>query len=79
MSDESDLLKLIYADGENQTYSVYEALRRNLVPKEHLEAALELLERLPYPRKPATVVSGRCAEEPGPSWDDAVRALEEDR
>lgn len=57
-------------------HSIAEALRRGLVPREYLKECHKLLASYPYPRKPQTTLPAR-SEYNNPSWDNAVRALED--
>jgi hypothetical protein len=60
------------------THSLYEALRRGLVPPQMQKEARALLDSFPYPRRPTTAIPDR-SEYHDPGWDDVVRALDEDR
>ena len=60
------------------THSLAEAIRRGLVPPCHLQEALEIVARLPYPRRPTWALPARSLYN-DPGWDNAIRALEEDR
>lgn len=59
--------------------SLCEALRRGLIPKMHLTAAMQILiSYTDRPRKPTWALPARSLYN-DPSWDDAVRILERDK
>jgi hypothetical protein len=59
--------------------SLFEAMRRGLIPPQHMAEAKKIMAMMDSrPRKPKTALPARSAYN-DPSWDNVVRALEEDR
>lgn len=63
-------------------YSIYEAMRRGLVPVAYVPKAVEIVEylmnRSPSP-PPPPLSDPSWMNNNDPGWDNALRALEEDR
>jgi hypothetical protein len=71
------LVRQIFAD-RSLPHSLRVALERGLVPRQYLRAAWALLQSYPYPRQPQWSIPATPEDAP-PSWDNVVRALDEDR
>jgi hypothetical protein len=74
------MMRAMLPPDPNRPRSLFMALKRGLVPKQFLQAALEIERRLDecYPRRPKTCApSGPNHNDPG--WDNVIRAYEEDR
>lgn len=75
MTNEERVLKRAFG---RRPRSLAEALRRGLVPEHYLEEAWAIISKYPYPRRPRTALPARSLYNDA-SWDNVIRALEEDR
>lgn len=75
-----NLMSRIFAPckAKDVPHSLYVALSKNLVPREFVEEAEKLVNSYPYPRKATTALPARSLYNDH-SWDNVVRAAEEDR
>lgn len=74
------LIRLLFKPkhGGPRPHSLFRALQLGLVPGEYLEAAQAIVNGFPYPRRPSTGIPARSLYN-DPSWDNVIRAYEEDR